>query len=136
MNLKQYARSHKIGGITWWLMPYRTLRLEAIGTQFDKIIPNETRGFIENSFVAVESYSAAIDFDNDLSAEERRFADYWADRSSALVDRWMSFSMVVPESVLLGFWAAYNATRDEMIEKVESADASDVPNSSPVSESS
>lgn len=136
MNLKQYARSHKIGGITWWMMPYRTLRLEAIGTQFDKLIQGAAREFIGNSFVAVESYLAAVDFDADLSAEERRFADYWADRSAPLADRWLAFSMIVPESVLLNFWAAYKATRDEMIEKVESVDASEVPNSSPVSESS
>lgn len=134
MNLKDFARSHRAGGITWWLMPYTTLRVEAVSSQFHAIAPRDSRGMVETSFVAIEAYAVDAEFAETLTPAEARFAAYWRARPAALDARWMAFTFIAMAEVTNGFWDAFAATRDTAIERAEEAAATASPNLLPASE--
>ncbi len=129
MNLKQFAKKHKTGGVTWYLTPYTTLRNQAVSDQFNAVVPIAERKVIEQSFVAIESYAIEIEFANKLTPEEQRFAAYWNDRPLKIADKWEAFSFLADASIINAFWDAFSATRDTVIEDVTPVSAEDLPNS-------
>lgn len=127
MNLKQYARKHTSGGITWFLMPYQTLKNQTISREFASIVPLEARGYEENLFVAMEAFTVDVEFADALTIEEQIFAEYWRNRPAAMADRWEAFTMVMSTPLTLAFFEAWSATRDTALEAVNTDE--DRPNS-------
>lgn len=132
MNLKQIARACTTGGITWYLIPYTTVRYQATRDQFAKVIAVADWESVEYSFVFMEAHAVAVEFAAELTPEEQRFASYWNARPSSIAERWQAFSFLVDTDITNAYWLAHDATREKMIETL--TPEAEVPNSSPASE--
>lgn len=128
MNLKQYARKHTTGGITWYMTPYQTLKNQTVSREFNEIAPFDKRDNEETLFVAMESFVLDAEFAADLAVDEQMFAEYWRNRPATLRERWEVFTMVMSTELTVKFFTAWQATRDTMIERVEVVAEGDHPN--------
>lgn len=134
MNLKQLARAHTVGGLTWHLTPYTTVRYQATRDQFSKVMPLAEWGDVEYSFVFIEAYTVAVDFSEQLTPEEQRFAQYWSSRPASIAERWTAFSFLIDIDITSAYWQAHGATRETVIENTEPIPEGERPNSLPASE--
>lgn len=114
--LRQLAKRHQIQGITWFLMPYTTLRSNALVDEFQHLVPRETRGLIHESFLAIEGYTVDVEFAEELTEDEKLFQAYWQQRPANTRGRWELFGYLGKPSVVNGFWSAFGATRDVVVE--------------------
>lgn len=118
MNLKQIARKHVShdGALTWWLMPYATIKARSVARQFEQIVPRTAWGVEENTFILLEGLTVDLDFTGTLTPELANFQTYWNERPADLAERFETFSFALKPSIVDTFWDAYNATRESLIE--------------------
>jgi hypothetical protein len=115
MNLKALARKHTAGGVTWWLMPYATLRNQAVAAEFARIVPRERWDTVQHTFVMLEG--AAVDLETDGDDQDAlRLRQYWDERPLDLAARWSAFTLLMSDALVDAFWEAYFATREPLIE--------------------
>lgn len=115
MNLKALARQHTAGGVTWWLMPYATLRHQAIASEFAHIVPRERWETAHHTFVMLEGSTVEVACPGDDQAA-LRLRQYWDERPLDLSARWNAFSLLMSDGLVDSFWAAYFATREPLFE--------------------
>ena len=121
MALKDKARKHVThdGAITWYLMPYRTLRNTAVIEAMSKAIPADNWTHWHRTFLVMEGFTVEIEFAKTDDAEVNNFRDYWFAKPANVSERFDEFvTSLTSASVPDGFWEAYRATRDEQIEAV------------------
>jgi len=116
MNLKHIARQHTSGGVTWWLMPYATLRNQAVAAEFAHIVPRDRWDTVQHTFVMLEGTAVDVNIPEDADTDVIRFREYWSARPLDLAARWESFTLLVSDHMVDAFWEAYFATREPLIE--------------------
>lgn len=124
MNLKQIARKHEThgGALVWWLVPFKTIKTQSVLRQFEKIVPRSSWGIEENTFVIMEGVTVDVEFVGTLPPALERFQLYRNDQSAPLAVRYQAFGFIVDQSIIDGFWEAYTATRDTVIEAQAQSD--------------
>lgn len=118
MNLKQIARPHAVGGITWHLIPFQTLRDKHVFGAFSAVLAFPDWDVTAQAFFTMETYAVDAVFAPTASPEEVRFKEFWQSRPASMADRWMAFTLFATEAICDGIFEAYNATRDIQIEAV------------------
>lgn len=124
MNLKQLARKHTThdGAVTWWLIPYRTLKKQALVREFAKVLPKTEWRNEQTAFLTFEGDVMDLELSGELSPELERLRLYWTERPAGLAERHEAFLLLMSDSVLDGLFAAFSATRDTVIEAPETTD--------------
>lgn len=115
MNLKSIARKHASGGVTWWLMPYATLRNQAVAAEFAHIVPRERWDTAQHTFVMLEGTTVTLDVDGG-DQDALRLRQYWEERPLDLAARWSAFTLLVSDALVDAFWEAYFATREPLLD--------------------
>lgn len=118
MNLKQIARPHAVGGITWLMIPFETLRDKHIFGLFSSVLAFSDWDRTAMAFFVAETSAVDAVFASMASPEEARFKDYWQSRPASMAERWLAFTLFATETIVDGIHEAYNATRDIQIEAV------------------
>lgn len=73
----------------------------------------------QNTFVLTLPLIVAIDFpppDVDAPMEVRMFEAFWNERNTDTAQRWQDYKTVMSVNTVNALWAAYNATRDRILE--------------------
>lgn len=124
MNLKQVARKHVThdGAVTWWMMPYRTLKKQALVREFAALIPKSEWHGEQTAFLTFEGDVIDIELAGELSPELERLRLYWTERPAGLAERHEAFLLLMSDTVLDGLFLAFNATRETAIEGPETTD--------------
>lgn len=117
MDFRAIARKFTTGDVTWWLMPYATLRNQAVAAEFAHIVPRERWDTVQHTFVMLEGSTVDVEFGAE-SADQgtARFRQYWEGRPLDLSARWNAFTLLVSDTLVDAFWEAYFATREPYVE--------------------
>lgn len=121
MALKDKARKHVThdGAISWYLMPYRTLRTNALVDGMSKDIPAENWTPWHRTFLMMEGFTVEVEFTATDNVEVNNFRDYWHSKPVNIRERFDAFvTSLTSASIPDAFWQAYYATRDEQIEVI------------------
>ncbi len=116
MNLKSIARKYTAGGVTWWLMPYATLRNQSVAAEFTHIIPRDRWDTVQHTFVMLEGSTVDVEVAEADDQDALRFRQYWQERPVDLPGRWNAFTLLVSDALVDSFWEAYFATREPLID--------------------
>lgn len=114
--LRSRSRSHTIGGVTYFFMPYMTLRSTAASTEFAHIVPEQRQEIVHRTFTLTEGDLIDVEFGDDLQPHEAALRDYWMSRSPDMAERWLLFSALCTAENLNNIWEAYSATREKSFE--------------------
>lgn len=118
MNLKQIAKPHTSGGITWLMIPFETLRDKHVFGLFASVLAFPDWDRTAMAFFVAETSAIEAVFAPTATPEEVRFKEYWQSRPASMAERWLAFTLFVTESIVDGIHEAYNATRDVQVEVV------------------
>lgn len=124
MNLKQIARSHTThdGAVTWWLMPYSTLKMQATVRELLKILPKAEWRNEQTAFIALEGLVCDLEFKGGMTPELDSLRLYWTERPAALADRHEAFMLLFSDGVMDALFEAFNATRNTLLEATDTDD--------------
>ena len=114
--LRSRSRSHTIGGVTYFFMPYMTLRSTAASNEFAHIVPEHRQEIVHRTFTLTEGDLIDVEFGEDLQPHEAALRDYWSSRSPDMAERWLLFSALCTTENLNNVWEAYSATREKSFE--------------------
>ncbi len=118
MNLKQITRQHTVGGITWFMIPFETLRDKHVFSLLSSVIAFPDWDRTAMAFFVAEASAIDAVFAPTATPEQARFKEYWQSRPASMADRWMAFTLFATETIVDGIHEAYNATRDIQVEAV------------------
>lgn len=116
MNLKSIAKPHSVGGITWLLIPFETLRDKHVFGALSAVLAYPDWDTTALAFFITEASAVNAVFAPTATPEEARFKEYWQSRPASMAERWMAFTLFVSEAIVSGIHEAYTATRDAQIE--------------------
>lgn len=118
MNLKQIAKPHTSGGITWLMIPFETLRDKHVFGLFASVLAFPDWDRTAMAFFVAETSAIDAVFAPTATPEEQRFREFWQSRPASMAERWLAFTVFATESIVDGIHEAYNATRDVQVEAV------------------
>lgn len=130
MNLKQIAKPHTVGGITWLMIPFETLRDKHVFSALSAVLAYADWDTTVLAFFITEASAVEAVFAATASPEEVRFKEYWQSRPASIAERWLAFTVFATEAIVSGIHEAYTATRDAQVETPATND----PNSSATAE--
>lgn len=124
MNLKQIARSHTThdGAVTWWLMPYSTLKMQATVRELARMIPKDQWRNEQTAFIAFEGLVCDLEFKRELTPELNSLRAYWTERPASLAERHEAFMLLFSDTLMDALFDAFNATRETVIEATDTDD--------------
>lgn len=121
------------GQITFFLLPYKSLRYDLAYEAVEKFIPRDQWQKTEITFVTFEGYMVDIRFalKPDAPPELLGLQAYWQSRTGHMDHDWQLFTTLFNGPVYLAFWEAYTATHETHLnapaELTEEAASSDNP---------
>lgn len=104
------------GGLTLWLMPYTTYRVNVISEELRRIVPEEQWDDFHKTFVNFEGSTVDIEINDKATREEQAFSVYWTNRNGDMRTNWELFSAVCGTEFLNLFWEARLHTRDHSMD--------------------
>lgn len=124
MNLKQIARQYSThdGAVTWWLMPYSTLKMQSVVRELARILPKDQWRNEQTAFIAFEGLVCDLEIKGELTPELNSLRLYWTERPVSLAERHEAFMLLFSGSLMGALFDAFNGTRETIIEATDTDD--------------
>lgn len=157
MNLREIAKSATSGNLTFWWIPYATIKGDVAQAALNAIVPKNRRwhhietgreqatppvietgwdelsdwGNNEWTFAAIEGRLVDVEASEGATTEEQAFVYYFRNRTESVADNWRGLLQILGGTTYNAVWDTYHATQDKAFDAVAPLNkASDDPEAS------